>query len=151
MKILVEKSIFHFITKMNLFCGGNFLKRSLGKDPLEAYIFIFWFWKAPICQLDSHPGCHSIKPVNWTAILAATQSNQATGQPSWQSLNRRRQRRRRRRFPKNSGIWAEPWSNVPRNQISRAGNPSLRRQILFQAAGLSSLSDLCMVWIAHQM
>ena len=23
------------------FCGGNFLKRSLGKDPLEAYIFIF--------------------------------------------------------------------------------------------------------------
>ena len=32
---------------------------------------------------------------------------------------------RRRWFPKNSGIWAEPWSNVPRNQISRAGNPSL--------------------------
>ena len=29
----------------------------------------------------------SIKPVNWTAILAATQSNQSTGQPSWQSLN----------------------------------------------------------------
>ena len=37
-----------------------------------------------------------------------------------------RRRRRRRRFPKNSGIWAEPWSNVPRNKISRAGNPSLR-------------------------
>ena len=29
----------------------------------------------------------SIKPVNWTAILAATQSNQSTGQPSWLSLN----------------------------------------------------------------
>ena len=27
-------------------------------------------------QLDSHPGCHSIKSVNWTAILAVTQSNQ---------------------------------------------------------------------------
>ena len=26
----------------------------------------------------SHPGCHSIKPVNWTAILAVTQSNQST-------------------------------------------------------------------------
>ena len=24
----------------------------------------------------SHPGCHSIKPVNWTAILAVIQSNQ---------------------------------------------------------------------------
>ena len=29
----------------------------------------------------------SIKSVNWTAILAATQSNQSTGQPSWLSLN----------------------------------------------------------------
>ena len=38
-------------------------------------------------KLDSHPGCRSIKPVNWTAILAATQSNQQTGQPSWLSLN----------------------------------------------------------------
>ena len=38
-------------------------------------------------QLDSHPGSHSIKPVNLTAILAVTQSNQSTGQPSWQSLN----------------------------------------------------------------
>ena len=27
-------------------------------------------------QLDSHPCCHSIKPVNWTAILAVTQSDQ---------------------------------------------------------------------------
>ena len=34
-----------------------------------------------------HPGSHSIKPDNWTAILAVTQSNQSTGQPSWQSLN----------------------------------------------------------------
>ena len=33
----------------------------------------------------------SIKPVNWTAILAVTQSNQSTGQPSWQSLNQTRQ------------------------------------------------------------
>ena len=32
----------------------------------------------------------------------------------------------RRRFPNYSGHLAEPWSNVPRNQISRAGNPSLR-------------------------
>ena len=40
-------------------------------------------------QLDSHPGSHSIEPVNWTAILAVTQSNQSTGQPSWQSLNQR--------------------------------------------------------------
>ena len=38
-------------------------------------------------KLDSHPGCHSIKPVNWTAILAVTQSNQSSGQPSWQPLN----------------------------------------------------------------
>ena len=29
----------------------------------------------------------SIQPVNWTAILAVTQSSQSTGQPSWQSLN----------------------------------------------------------------
>ena len=35
----------------------------------------------------SHPGCHSIKPVNCTAILAVTQSNQSTGQPFWQPLN----------------------------------------------------------------
>ena len=28
-------------------------------------------------KLDSHPGCHSIKPVNCTAILAVTQSNQS--------------------------------------------------------------------------
>ena len=28
-------------------------------------------------KLDSHPGCNSIKPVNWTAILAATRSNQS--------------------------------------------------------------------------
>ena len=39
---------------------------------------------------------------------------------------RRRRRRRRRRFPKNSGHLAEPCSNVPRDQISRSGNPSLR-------------------------
>ena len=117
----------------------------------------------------------SIKPVNWTAILAATQSNQSTilavtqsnpstGQPSWQSLNQTKQLdshpgshsikpaseswrpvgrleggsggaagppgsiRRRRRFPNNSGHLAEPWSNVPRKQISRSGNPSLRSE-----------------------
>ena len=28
-------------------------------------------------QLDSNPGSHSIKPGKWTAILAATQSNQS--------------------------------------------------------------------------
>ena len=32
-----------------------------------------------------------------------------------------------RRRPNNSGHLAEPWSNVPRNQISRSGNPSLRQ------------------------
>ena len=37
-----------------------------------------------------------------------------------------RWRRQRRRFPKNSGHLAEPSSNVPRNKISRSGNPSLR-------------------------
>ena len=26
-------------------------------------------------KLDSHPGCHSITQVNWTAILAVTQSD----------------------------------------------------------------------------
>ena len=76
MRILVEKSFFYFITKMNLFCGGKFLKRSLIRGPLEAYIFIFWkYWKQPILR-TSHPGSHSIKPVNWTAILAVTQSHQ---------------------------------------------------------------------------
>ena len=29
----------------------------------------------------------SFKSVNWTAILAVTQSNQSAGQPSWLSLN----------------------------------------------------------------
>ena len=101
MIILVEKSFFHFIRKIYVFCGGNFLKRSLVRGPLEAYIFIFWkCWKQPILRtshpgshsikqvnwtailavinqtskLDSHPGCHSIKPGNWIAILAVTQS-----------------------------------------------------------------------------
>ena len=35
----------------------------------------------------SHPGCHSIERVNWTAILAVIQSDESTGQPSWQPLN----------------------------------------------------------------
>ena len=47
-------------------------------------------WKQPILR-TSHPGSHLIKPVNWTPILAATLSNQATGQPSWQPLNQTRQ------------------------------------------------------------
>ena len=34
---------------MNLFYGGKFLKRSLVRGPLEAYIFMFWIWKAPLC------------------------------------------------------------------------------------------------------
>ena len=81
------KVFFHFIRKTNLFRGGNFLKRSLTRGPLEAYIFIFWkYWKQPILR-TSHPGPHSIKPVNWTAILAVIQSNQSTGQPSWLSFN----------------------------------------------------------------
>ena len=58
------------------FYGGNFLKGSLVRGSLEAYIFIFWkCWKQPILR-TGHPGSHSIKPVNWTAILAVTQSNQ---------------------------------------------------------------------------
>ena len=44
------------------------------------------YWKQHILR-TSHPGSHSIKPVNWIAILAVTQSNQSTGLPSWQSLN----------------------------------------------------------------
>ena len=35
-----------------------------------------WLQLNQTSKLDSHPGCHSIKPVNWTAILAVTQSNQ---------------------------------------------------------------------------
>ena len=71
-----EKSLSHFIRKMNLFCRGNFLKRSIIRRRLEAYIFTFRkYWKQPILR-TSHPGSHSIKPVNWSAILAATQSNQ---------------------------------------------------------------------------
>ena len=45
---------------------------------------------------------------------------------AWMSTWISKRRRRRRRFPKNSGHLAEPCSNVPRNQISRSGNPSLR-------------------------
>ena len=36
-----------------------------------------WLHLNQTSKLDSHPGCHSIKPVNWTAILAVTQSNQS--------------------------------------------------------------------------
>ena len=50
------------------------------------------YWKQPILR-TSHPGSHSSKPVHWTAILAATQSNQSTGQPSWQPLNQNHLRR----------------------------------------------------------
>ena len=63
------------------------MKRSLRRGPLEAHTLIFCkYWKQPILR-TSHPGSHSIKPANWTAILAVTRSNQSTGQPSWQSLN----------------------------------------------------------------
>ena len=54
--------VVRFIRKVSLFRGGNFLKRSLVRGPLEAYIFIFWFWKA--------------HPFQEPAILAAAQSNQ---------------------------------------------------------------------------
>ena len=37
-------------------------------------------------KLDSHPGCHSIKTLNWAAILAVIQSNHSTGQPCWLSF-----------------------------------------------------------------
>ena len=75
MLIFRKKTIFDSIRNVNLFRGGKFLKRSLTRVPLEAYIFIFWkYWKQPILR-TSHPGCHSIKPVNWTAILAVIQSN----------------------------------------------------------------------------
>ena len=85
--IFEEKWILHFIRKMKLSRGGKFLKRSPIRGPLEAYIFIFWkYWRHPILR-TSHPGSHSIKPVNWTAILGVTQSNQSTEQPSWLSLN----------------------------------------------------------------
>ena len=35
-------------------------------------------------------------------------------------------RRRRRRRADNSPIWPNPWTITPKDQISRAGNPSLR-------------------------
>ena len=44
---------------------------------------------------------------------------------AWTSTWVSKWRRWRRRRPNNSGHLAEPWSNVPRNQISRSGNPSL--------------------------
>ena len=94
MSFFFAKSNFHFIRKMNLFCGGKFLKKvpykgSLKGDPWKL-IFSFsdseklthsknqpsWQPVNQTSELDSHPGCHSIRPVNWTAILAVTQSNQ---------------------------------------------------------------------------
>ena len=65
-------------------------------------------------------------PENYSILLDLNASNASELFHILDLGGRRRRRRRRRRFPKNSGIWAEPWSNVPRNQISRAGNPSLR-------------------------
>ena len=41
--------------------------------------FFILVQKSSDSQLNSHPG--SKQSVNWTAILAATQSNQETGQP----------------------------------------------------------------------
>ena len=58
--------------------------------------------------------CIRTIPYYWTSMPPMHQSY-------W-----RRRRRRRRRFPKNSGIRAEPCPNVPRNQISRSGNASSR-------------------------
>ena len=43
------------------------------------------YWKQPILR-TSHPCSHSIKPVNWTAILAATQSKPVS--ESWRPMGR---------------------------------------------------------------
>ena len=40
-QLFLKKYIFDFIRNMNLFRGGDFLKRSLVRGPLEAYILIF--------------------------------------------------------------------------------------------------------------
>ena len=41
-----------------------------------------WLSLNQTSKLDSHPGCHSIKTVNWTAILAITQSTATTAAPA---------------------------------------------------------------------
>ena len=47
---------------MSLFYGGKFLKRVPWKGPLDAYIYIFWFWKAPICP---EAPCGAFVPEKW--------------------------------------------------------------------------------------
>ena len=91
----------------------------------ECFKSIFWTSMPPMYQnysifWTSMPPMHQ----NYSILLDLNASN-ASELFHILDLGGRR-RRRRRRFPKNSGIWAEPWTNVPRNKISRAGNPSLR-------------------------
>ena len=57
-------------------------------------------------------------------------------------------------FPRTLSIWLEPWSNVPRDQISRSGNPSLRQSETIK----SMFKNLCeinkmlcdLVWTSAQ-
>ena len=100
----------------------------ISKLIFECFKSIFWTLMPPMPQSYS---------IFWTSMPPMPQSysilldlNASNASELFHILDlggrRRRRRRRRRRFPKNSGHLAEPWSNVPRNKISRAGNPSLR-------------------------
>ena len=72
--------MFDFIRKINWFCGGKFLKRSPCKlisyfleGPLEAYIFILWFWKAPFCP-EAPCGAFVPKKYDFWKIWACPES-----------------------------------------------------------------------------
>ena len=100
----------------------------ISKLIFQCFKSIFWTSMPPMHQnysifWTSMPPMHQ----NYSILLDLNASN-ASELFHILDLGGRR-RRRRRRFPKNSGIWAEPWSNVPRKQISRAGNPSLRHTL----------------------
>ena len=92
-------------------------------------------------KLDSHPGSHSIKQVNETAIPEVTQSNRSKNHGGRQAdfkggLGGAAAHPGRANdgdddddgFPRTLSIWSDPGSITPRNQISRAGNPSFRQE-----------------------
>ena len=108
----------------------------------ECFKVIFWTSMPPMHRnysifRTSMPPMHQDYSIFWTSMPPMPQSysilldlNASNASELFHILDLGgRRRRRRRRFPKNSGIWAEPWSNVPRNKISRAGNPSLRYRV----------------------
>ena len=138
MRIVAEKLFVHFITKMNLFCGGKFLRRSLLRGPLEAYIFIFLkSWKQPILR-TSHPGCHSIKPVNWTAILAVTQSTGLGGrQPPQEGSDGGDG------FPTTLDIWRSPGPTSPGTKYPVRGIPHFDLLPFLFRRDMSHGRDVC--------